>query len=88
MVLDCKQHEISPDGRPEMTQCDQILEMLQSGPVTALDALQQAGCFRLAARIHDLRQRGIDIESRDCKLPNGKTIAEYRLAGPQMTLPW
>ena len=71
-----------------MTQCDQILEMLQSGPVTALDALQHAGCFRLAARIHDLRARGIDIESRDVRLANGKTIAEYRLADGQMRLPW
>ena len=71
-----------------MTQCDQILEMLQSGPVTALDALQQAGCFRLAARIHDLRARGVEIESRDRRLDNGKVIAEYRLAERQMALPW
>jgi hypothetical protein len=71
-----------------MTQCDQILEMLQCGPVTALDALQEAGCFRLAARIHDLRQRGVEIESRDRRLGNGKHIAEYRLAEKQMRLPW
>ena len=71
-----------------MTQCDQIYEMLQSGPVTALDALNQAGCFRLAARIHDLRARGIEIESRDRKLDNGKTVAEYRLAEKQMAWLW
>ena len=71
-----------------MTQCDQILEMLQSGPVTDMDALRGADCRRLAARIHDLRKRGVKIEKRWRKTNTGKTIAEYRLAERQMALPW
>lgn len=62
-----------------MKQTEQIHEMLKRGPVTALDALQHAGCFRLAARIHDLKADGVQIETRN-KRVNGKTIAEYRLS--------
>lgn len=61
-----------------MSQCDQILGMLKSGPVTAMDALQKAGCFRLAARIADLRQQGHHIETETIEV-NGKHIAQYTL---------
>lgn len=62
-----------------MTQTETILAMLQRGPVTPLDALQEAGCLRLAARIADLRQQGIAIETEDYKTPTGKHVARYRL---------
>ena len=61
-----------------MSQCEQILGMLKSGPVTAMDALQKAGCFRLAARIADLRQAGHQIETETIEV-NGKHIAQYTL---------
>jgi len=61
-----------------MSQCEQILGMLKSGPVTAMDALQKAGCFRLAARIADLRQAGHHIETETIEV-NGKHIAQYTL---------
>ena len=61
-----------------MSQSTQILDMLKRGPVTALDALQQAGCFRLAARIADLRQQGHHIETETIEV-NGKHIAQYQL---------
>jgi hypothetical protein len=61
-----------------MSQCEQILGMLKSGPVTAMDALQKAGCFRLAARIADLRQQGHNIETETIEV-NGKHIAQYQL---------
>lgn len=61
-----------------MSQCEQILGMLKSGPVTAMDALQKAGCFRLAARIADLRQQGHHIETETIEV-NGKHIAQYTL---------
>lgn len=56
-----------------------ILEQLTRGPVTAIDALNGCGCFRLAARINDLRQAGHHIETIDRHLPNGKVVAEYHL---------
>lgn len=63
-----------------MSQCSDILNHLKTvGPLTALDALDLYGCFRLASRINDLRQAGNDIETTDVTLPNGKTIAQYSL---------
>lgn len=62
-----------------MSQTETILEMLQAGPVTAMDALERAGCFRLAARIADLRQQGIKIETETITTPTGKHIASYKL---------
>lgn len=56
-----------------MTQEQVILALLHQGPITALDALQQAGCLRLAARIADLRQQGYEITTEDFKTPTGNT---------------
>lgn len=61
-----------------MSQTTEILEMLKSGPVTAMDALQKAGCFRLAARINDLRQQGHEIITTNVEI-NGKHVAQYSL---------
>lgn len=62
-----------------MTQTEWILDRLQRGPVTAIDALEGCGCFRLAARINDLRQLGHEIETQTLELPNGKHVAQYFL---------
>lgn len=62
-----------------MSQCDDILNHLKSEPISAIEALNRYGCFRLAARIKDLRGQGHDIETRDLELPSGKTVAEYYL---------
>lgn len=62
-----------------MSQCDDILAHLKRSPITAIEALNSYGCFRLAARIKDLRAQGYDIETRDLDLPNGKTVAQYFL---------
>jgi len=64
-----------------MSQTEQILEHLKSGKeITPMDALVNYGCFRLGARIYDLRQQGYDIES-ELKQENGKQYAVYRLGG-------
>lgn len=62
-----------------MSQATQILDMLKRGPVTAMDALTQANCFRLAARIADLRQQGHEILTETVTTPTGKHIAQYKL---------
>lgn len=62
-----------------MSQCDDILAHLKTGPISAMEALSKYGCFRLAARIKDLRAQGYDIETHDLELPNGKTVAQYTL---------
>ena len=59
-----------------MSQCNDILGHLKRAPISAIEALNTYGCFRLAARIKDLREQGHDIETRDLELPSGKTVAE------------
>ena len=45
------------------SQCKVILfYMKEKGPITAKIARQLCGCERLAARIHDLRRKGIPIK--------------------------
>ena len=53
---------------------------LSGRSLTPLDALEDFGCFRLAARVADLRREGMDIECRTEKT-NGKRYARYRLRG-------
>ena len=62
-----------------MTQTQWILDALQRGPITPMDALNGCGCFRLASRVLELRQAGHPIETTHLTLPNGKTIAQYHL---------
>jgi hypothetical protein len=60
------------------TQAQVILDHLLSGkPLTALDALHQFGCFRLAARVHELRKEGYDIEEVMVSTKAGKRHAQY-----------
>lgn len=44
--------------------------------LTAIEALNLFGCFRLSARIYDLRQSGFEVESETIDM-NGKRIARY-----------
>jgi len=60
-----------------MTQKLQILKHLERGnKLTAIDALKLFGCFRLAARVQDLREVGHQVKSRLINV-NGKRVAEY-----------
>lgn len=62
-----------------MSQCDQIASHLKKGKtLTAIEALQQFNCFRLAARISDLRDRGWEIVSEKVE-KGGKKFARYRM---------
>ena len=46
------------------SQCKLILFYPKEyGKITARDAMQLCGCMRLAARIHDLRKKGIPIKT-------------------------
>lgn len=58
----------------------QIRQHLESGKsITPLEALRLYGCFRLGARIYDLRAEGMTIETNLIE-EDGKRFAEYRLA--------
>lgn len=64
------------------SQCSAILEHLKKGlSITPLEALNRFGCFRLSARIHDLRHKqGYDIMTERVLTSSGKYVAQYRLA--------
>jgi hypothetical protein len=64
-----------------MTQTEQIRAHLVSGrDITPLEALDRYGCFRLAARVADLRATGLDVQTVT-EEQNGKRYARYRLVG-------
>ena len=63
-----------------MTQSQEIMIYLHKhGSITPMDALREFGCFRLGARIWDLRHEyGHSIETVP-ETKNGKTYARYFL---------
>ena len=62
------------------SQKKQILSYLKTGKsLTQMEALYKFGCFRLAARICELRDDGWVIKSESIKLNNGKIVSSYRL---------
>lgn len=66
-----------------MSQCKDILRHLETHRgITAIVALDRYGCFRLAARISDLRAQGYQITTLSKEVINRygekKRIAEYR----------
>jgi hypothetical protein len=66
------------DTHTKPTQAGRILAHLRAGNrLTALEALERFQCFRLAARIHELRREGWQIEERTVETPSGKRVAEY-----------
>lgn len=47
-----------------MTQCERILRHMQDyGSITQAEAVSEYGCYRLGARIFDLKARGVPIRS-------------------------
>jgi hypothetical protein len=60
-----------------MSQIKNITKHLESGKsITAIQALKLYGCFRLAARIHDIRAKGIDVISKTIRVGDAD-IAKY-----------
>ena len=63
-----------------MSQNKQIADYLNKGKkLTTLDALNKFGCFRLAARIADLRASGMNIVTNKLKLDNTRQVAQYSI---------
>ena len=61
-----------------MTQCEQILAHLRKSSLTPIDALNNYGVFRLAARVAELRAAGHDVVTiRESQ--GEKTFARYQL---------
>ena len=62
------------------SQTKQIRKHLEDGKtITAIEALNDYNCFRLSARIHDLRQQGMNIQTENVRRGwDDKLVAEYR----------
>lgn len=62
-----------------LSQCDRILQHLQSGKtINPKQAWDLFGCYRLGARIHDLRKQNFQIVTK-IFYKNGGNFAEYSL---------
>jgi len=61
------------------SQADRILDYMATGKgITPIIALRRFGCFRLGARVWDLKRAGHRIEAR--RVTRGHAVvAEYRL---------
>ena len=60
-------------------QTKEILSYLQEGnTLTPIEALTKFGCFRLGARIWDLRNAGYNIEKK--MVGDKKKFAQYKLS--------
>lgn len=67
--------------RTNESQANAILQVCEDGyGITPMDALDLCGCFRLSARIADLKKRGYDIVTEKVKVEGGKYVARYHLA--------
>lgn len=62
------------------TQNQKIEQLLRKGQsITALQALRKFNCFRLAARISDLKNNGMLIKTDKVRIKKGTSIARYSL---------
>ena len=80
----------NPNTQTSASQSAQIKAALLRGEkLTPMDALRRFGCFRLGARIWDLRnghgmdirteQFGMDIRTEQFRTESGKIVAAYSL---------
>lgn len=63
-----------------MNQIAWVYSQLKKGRVlTPVVAMDGCGTMRLAAIIHTLRERGVDIRTTPMKAKNGGTYASYKM---------
>jgi len=68
-------------NKKTQSQCEKILIHLQTGKsINPIQALNLYGCFRLGARIHDLKKDGNFIDTKMI-YKNGSKYAEYSMRG-------
>ena len=72
---------INLNYKTSASQNEQIKEWLLEGKtLSSLEALNLFGCMRLASRIHDLRERGLNIHKERIVTPSGKYVTQYSIA--------
>jgi hypothetical protein len=62
------------------TQCEMVKDHLEKfGSITPLEALDKLGCFRLGARVFELRRSGMPIDTERFETSGGAVVAKYVL---------
>lgn len=70
----------NPNEPQAKTQVQMIIKHLEKQPITAYEALKLYGCFRLAARIADIKNMGYDIETKMIVVSHSnKKVAQYSI---------
>lgn len=72
---------INPNEQSSQSQCKMIAAWLMQGKsITSMEALNMFGCARLASRINDLKNRGMNIDREMIVTPyTNKRVARYFL---------
>lgn len=69
---------INPNEQTSNSQRAQIQKYMENGHrITQLEALNLFGCMRLATRVFEMRERGIDVRTDMITVPSGKRVAQY-----------
>ena len=68
------------ENKTSGSQTDRILEwMLEGNSITPLEALEKFHCFRLGARIADIKAKGYLVYSEFVTTPSEKKVKRYHL---------
>lgn len=71
---------INENTKTSRSQTDLILEWMLAGhTITPLEALEKFKCFRLWARIADIKARGYLVYSEFVTTPSEKKVKQYHL---------
>ena len=71
---------VNLNERTSRSQASMILDhMIQGNRITGIDALTLYGCFRLPARIADIKEDGWPVQSEFVTTPSGKRVKSYFL---------
>ena len=71
---------INENTKTSRSQTDLILEWMLAGhTITPLEALEKFKCFRLGARIADIKARGYLVYSEFVSTPSEKKVKQYHL---------
>lgn len=71
---------INENAKTSRSQTDLILEWMLAGhTITPLEALEKFKCFRLGARIADIKARGYLVYSEFVTTPSEKKVKQYHL---------
>ena len=70
-----------------MNQTQEILDyILNKGSITTKQATEEIGCYRLSARIYEIRALGIDVQKEMIRVLNRKgetcRVARYTIPNP------